>query len=55
MRFNLKAFVVFVAACLLMAVAVSSGGGWVHAAEAATSVLILLSVVGFLRGRQRTG
>ena len=55
MRFNPKALVVFLAVCLLLTAAVSSGGGWVHAAEAATSVLIVLSVMGFFRGRQRMG
>jgi len=55
MRFKPQAFIVFVFVCLLVAAAVSSGGGWFHAAEAATSVLILLSVIGMFRGRPRTG
>jgi hypothetical protein len=36
MRFNPRALVVFVVVCLLLAAAVSSGDGWLHAAEAAT-------------------
>ena len=55
MRFDAKALVLFLAVCLLVTAAVSSGGGWFHAAEAATSVLILLSVMGVFSGRRRTG
>jgi hypothetical protein len=53
MRFNLKALVLFVAVCLLIAAATSSGDGWLHAAEAATSALILFSVAGMFRGRRQ--
>ncbi|HEY3044187.1 MAG TPA: hypothetical protein VGJ39_09190 [Vicinamibacterales bacterium] len=54
MRFNLKAFLVFVAFCVLLGLALSSGSGWFRAAEATVSVLILLSLAGVMRDRQRT-
>ena len=54
-RFNPQALVVFVVVCLLLTAAGSSGGDWVHAAEAVTSVLILLSVIGMFRGSRRVG
>jgi hypothetical protein len=53
MRFNPKALLVFVAFCLLLTMALSSGSGWAHAAEAIASVLILLSLFGFMRDGQR--
>jgi hypothetical protein len=49
MHFNPKALLVCVAFCLLMMMALSSGSGWTHAAEAAASVFTLLSVFGFKR------
>ena len=55
MRFNPKALALFAAVCLLVTGAATSGGSWVYAAEAVTSVLIVLSVMGFFRGRQRAG
>ena len=54
MRFNPKALLVFVAFCLLLMVALSSGSGWAHAAEASASAFILLSLFGFMRNGQRT-
>jgi hypothetical protein len=54
MRFNPKALAVFVGFCLLVAMALSSGSAWTHAAEAIASVLILLSLFGFMRNGQRT-
>jgi hypothetical protein len=54
-RFNPQALVVFVVVCLLLATAVSFRGPWVHATEAATSVLILLNVIGMFRGSRRAG
>ena len=51
MRFSPKALLMFLAICLLITAAASSVGGWMHVAEAATSVLIILSVMGFFRGR----
>ena len=53
MRFNPKALILFVALCLLIVAATSSGGGWLHVAEAATSALILFSVAGMFRDRRR--
>jgi hypothetical protein len=53
MRFNPKALLVFVAFWLLIATALSSGTGWARAAEASASVLILLSLAGFMRDRSR--
>jgi threonine/homoserine/homoserine lactone efflux protein len=53
MRFNPKALILFVAFCLLIVAATSSGGDWLHAAEAATSALILFSVAGMFRDRRR--
>ena len=52
MRFNPKALILFVALCLLI-VATSTEGGWLDAAEAATSALILFSVAGMFRDRRR--
>jgi hypothetical protein len=54
MRFNPKALLVFVAFCLLLMMALSSGSGWTHAAEAAASVFILVNLFGFMRDGQRT-
>jgi hypothetical protein len=54
MRFNPKALLVFVVFCLLLGMALSSGSGWIRAAEATVTVLILLSVAGFMRDQQRT-
>ena len=56
MRFNRKALEAFVLFCLLVATTtVKSGPGlWRHAAEATVSVLILLSLFGFMRDGRRT-
>jgi hypothetical protein len=54
MHFNPMALLIFVAFCLLVAMALSSGSGWTRAAEATASVLILVSLFGFMRDRQRT-
>jgi len=54
MRFNPKALLVCVAFCLLVIMALSSGSGWTHAAEATASVFILLSLFGFMRDGPRT-
>jgi hypothetical protein len=56
MRFNPKALGVFILFCLLVATTtLKSGAGlWAHVAEATASVLILLSLVGFMRDGRRT-
>jgi hypothetical protein len=54
MRFNPKALAVFVGFCLLVAMTRSSGSAWTHAAEAIASILILLSLFGFMRDGRRT-
>jgi hypothetical protein len=55
MRFNPKALVVFVAGFLFLALALSSSGSeWKGAGEAIASVLIVLSLVGFLGDGRRT-
>jgi hypothetical protein len=54
MRFSPKALLVFVAFWVLLAMALSSGSGWAQAAEATASVLIVLSLFGFMRYGQRT-
>ena len=57
MRFNRKALELSVFICLVVAMTTWSGSGswpWVHAAEAAGAVVILLSLVGFMRHGQRT-
>jgi uncharacterized membrane protein len=53
MRFNLKGFLVSVAFCLAVVMALSSGPDWTHAAEATASILIFVSLAGFLRDRHR--
>jgi hypothetical protein len=53
MHFNPKALLIFVAFCLLLVMSLTSGSGWMRAAEAATSVLIALSLCGLLSDRQR--
>jgi threonine/homoserine/homoserine lactone efflux protein len=55
MRFNPRALVVFLAVCVVFALAASSNSSWVHAAEAATTVVIVLNLVRLLRERRRTG
>ena len=55
MRFNPRALVLFVSVCLFVVLATSSGSAWVSAAEAVTSVVILLSLFGLLRGRRQAG
>jgi hypothetical protein len=56
MYFNRKALEVFVVFCLLVATTtLKSGSGlWAHATEATASVLILLSLFGFMRDGRRT-
>jgi hypothetical protein len=53
-RFNPRALVVFLAVCLMFALAASWNSSWVHAAEAATTVVIFSNLVGLLRERRRT-
>jgi hypothetical protein len=55
MRFNPKALPIFVGFCLFLAMPLSPGSGWAHAAEAIASILILISLsgFGFMRDRQR--
>ena len=58
MKFNPKALLVFVGfgALLLMATS-GKASGWLHFAEAVSTIVILLGVAGFLRegGRQTRG
>lgn len=55
MRFNPKALVVFIAVFLFLALALSSAGSeWKGAGEAVASVLIVLSLVRFMRDGRRT-
>jgi hypothetical protein len=55
MRFSPTAFLVFVAFCVLLAVALSSGSTTVHIAEAVVTVIIAIGVGGYvLRGSQRS-
>ena len=54
MRFNAKALLVFVAVFSFLAMAVSSSGSqWKGAGEAVASVLIVLSLLGFMRDGRR--
>jgi hypothetical protein len=53
MRVNPKALLVSIAFYLLVAMALSSRSGWAHAVEATASVLILLSLAGFMREGHR--
>jgi hypothetical protein len=53
MRVNPKALLLSVAFYLLVAMALSSRPGWAHAAEASASILILLSLAGFMRDGHR--
>jgi hypothetical protein len=54
MDFNPRALLVLVAFCLLLVMALTSGSGWMRAAEATASVFIALSLFGFFRDGQRT-
>jgi hypothetical protein len=55
MRFSPSAFLVLVAFCVLLAVALSSGSTTVHIAEAVVTVLIAVGLGGYaLRGGPRT-
>jgi hypothetical protein len=53
LRVNPKAVLVSVTFYLLVAAALSFRSGWAHAAEATASVLILLSLAGFMRDGHR--
>jgi len=53
MHFNPKALLLLVGFFVLVAIALSSGSGWMHVAEAVTTVLIALGIAGLLRDRVR--
>jgi hypothetical protein len=53
MHFNPAALLVFVAFCVLLMVALSSGSSATHAAEAAVTVLIALGLGGYYTGGRR--
>ena len=53
MHFNPAALLVFAAFCVLLVLALASGSGAIHAAEAVVTVLIAIGVAGFARGRLR--
>ena len=54
MRFSPSAFVVFVAFCVLLTMALSSGSATTHVAEAVVTVLIAIGLGGYaLRGGKR--
>jgi hypothetical protein len=53
MRLSPLALLVSAVFYLLLAMAVSSRSGWAHAAEAAATVLMLLSLAGFMRDGHR--
>lgn len=55
MHVNPKALLLLVGFFVLVAMALSSGSGWTHAAEATTTVLIALGIAGLLRERVRNG
>ena len=54
MRFNPKALAVCIGFFLLLAMTLSSGSAWTHAAEAIASILIVMSLFGLMRDGQRT-
>jgi hypothetical protein len=52
MTFNPKALLVLVGfGALLLMASSSNAGGWLHFAEAVSTIVILLGVAGFLRER----
>ena len=54
MRFSPSAFVVFVAFCVLLTMALSSGSATMHIAEAVVTVLIAIGLGGYaIRGGKR--
>ena len=54
MRFNPWAFLVLVAFCMLLAMALSSGSATMHIAEAVVTVLFAIGLGGYaLRGGKR--
>lgn len=54
MQFNPKALLLLIGFFVLLALSLSSGSGWMHGAEAITTVLIALGLAGLLRGRLHT-
>jgi hypothetical protein len=53
-HFNPKALFLLIGFFMLLALSLSSGSGWMHVAEAITTVLIALGVAGLLRDRLHT-
>jgi hypothetical protein len=54
MRFSPSAFVVFVAFCVLLTMALRSGSATMHIAEAVVTVIIVIGLGGYaLRGGKR--
>ena len=53
MRFNPKALILFIGFFAFLALALSSDGGtWFYAAEAVSSVVIMIGIAGLWRERQ---
>jgi hypothetical protein len=53
-HFNPKALLLLIGFFVLLGLSLWSGSGWMHVAEAITTVLIALGVAGLLRDRLNT-